>query len=45
MPRETLIIKIRNLCSGNAMIVLRTMNVCLKQNTVCGKTDKGKALK
>ena len=34
MPRETLIIKTRNICSGNAMAVLRTVNVCLKQNTV-----------
>ena len=34
MPRETLIIKPRNLSSGNAIAVLRTVNVHLKQNTV-----------
>ena len=34
MLRETLIIETKNLCSGNAEAVLRTVNVRLKQNTV-----------
>ena len=45
MPRKTLIIKMRNLCPGNAMPVLRTINVRLKNKILfSGKTDKGNAI-
>ena len=45
MPRKTLIIKMRNLCPGNAMPVLRTINVRLNNKILFSvKTDKGNAI-
>ena len=35
----------RNLCPGNAMPVLRTMNVSLNKILFSGKTDKDNATK
>ena len=45
MPRETLILKMRNLCPGNAMPVFRTVNVRLNKILFSGKTDKGNTTK